>query len=653
MARKCALQNLGKAEDGDEDLREGNQEGPVPKGCTGGKDEFVIDLSMEISTEKALWEDFAVIARIIGPKLSRAEINNWILNQENWFVNGNPIYLQPWSPNFDPTPLVVYDSPVWIRLYNLPIEYWDDVVLEKIDRSLGTLLEVDEQIIENNLYKFVRLRIATVQRIPSHITLSTTSSEWRQQVEIEKAISPCSRCGSRLHSMVNCRMFVRRARGGPPRKEKKVWKKMVTQPSQAVIHKETPNKEAGEPLINEAIITFPLELSLKNQVMEDDNLSKEGRLEAGHDSNGCAISTGVENSLIHKPFFKGSSDTEIEYDLGSKEDFKSVDELDNVDQRCISQSANTLLGKAKGMHGRRSNRQVREAGANEKGIDKSIGRKNVKWCSPLLGWKKLNFDGASRGNPGLSSFGVVVKDEDGSFAGAICGPSRIVSNNVAEITALEEGFNWVIANNHLKVVIEGDSQIILNGVTKKSFTNWRLNEWIPRIDQLIKKLEDYQVKHIYHEGNCVADLLANQGVIESQTKVVSVVDSMFKDLSVLLEMDKDEIPRKGIGCHGKCGHRGGRRMGQHSGTLFNTIVYLSDVKCSDSEDEEQVAAVALKAKKEEFMHNVWEVFCVGVKNDNMDPFKQMMRTEEGWLSEGSVERVALIGSRVATILRLI
>ncbi|GLJ49019.1 hypothetical protein SUGI_1034140 [Cryptomeria japonica] len=163
MDGKSALQKLGKADEGDEESQEGNQEGPASKGFTGGKGDFVIDLSMEISAEKALWEDFAVIARIVGPKMSRMEINNWeaercrILNQENWFVNGNPIYLQPWTPNFNPTLLVVYDSLVWIRLYNLPIESWDDVVLEKIGRSLGTLLEIDEQIIENNLYKFVRL----------------------------------------------------------------------------------------------------------------------------------------------------------------------------------------------------------------------------------------------------------------------------------------------------------------------------------------------------------------------------------------------------------------------------------------------------------------------------------------------------------------
>ncbi|GLJ12615.1 hypothetical protein SUGI_0194650 [Cryptomeria japonica] len=63
--------------------------------------------------------------------------------------------------------------------------------------------------------------------------------------------------------------------------------------------------------------------------------------------------------------------------------------------------------------------------------DKSVGRKNIKWFPPPLGWKKLNFDGASRGNLGLSSFGAVVRDEDGILVGAICGLSDIVSNNVA------------------------------------------------------------------------------------------------------------------------------------------------------------------------------------------------------------------------------
>ncbi|XP_059067754.1 uncharacterized protein LOC131858517 [Cryptomeria japonica] len=49
---------------------------------------------------------------------------------------------------------------------------------------------------------------------------------------------------------------------------------------------------------------------------------------------------------------------------GEEED----DILDNLDPRCISQSGNNLLGRAKGFKGRKSNKQIREVKASEKGI---------------------------------------------------------------------------------------------------------------------------------------------------------------------------------------------------------------------------------------------------------------------------------------------
>ncbi|XP_059070555.1 uncharacterized protein LOC131860194 [Cryptomeria japonica] len=50
------------------------------------------------------------------------------------------------------------------------------------------------------------------------------------------------------------------------------------------------------------------------------------------------------------------------------DEFHLDDELDNIDPRSISQSANILLGKAKGVKGRKSNRKKREDRAKEKGI---------------------------------------------------------------------------------------------------------------------------------------------------------------------------------------------------------------------------------------------------------------------------------------------
>ncbi|XP_057843613.2 uncharacterized protein LOC131053009 [Cryptomeria japonica] len=205
--------------------------------------DFVIDLSSDTEDEQALWEEHAVICRIVGPKISRSHIKEWIvkkwgvglvvefipkgffvvvfaegsdrniiLNQENWFVNINLVYIQPWHPNFDPLPLAVYDSPVWIRLYNPPIEYWEDSSLEKIGRTLGTLLEVDEKIIEEDLYTYAILKIAAVKDIPSHVILFMPVGKWRQHIEVEKDIIACQRCGNKFHISVECKMFIRRVR---------------------------------------------------------------------------------------------------------------------------------------------------------------------------------------------------------------------------------------------------------------------------------------------------------------------------------------------------------------------------------------------------------------------------------------------------------
>ncbi|GLJ25871.1 hypothetical protein SUGI_0495830 [Cryptomeria japonica] len=146
--------------------------------------------------DRSFWEAQAMIARIIGINWSKKAIRDWvegnwgsrvvikfipkvfsvvlfeeksirdsILNHQNWFVNKHSLYLQPWTPNFNPIPLVHYSDPVWIKLYNLPIEYWGDGFLEKVGRKLGTLLEVDVDD-EADLCKYARLRLAVVRCIP-------------------------------------------------------------------------------------------------------------------------------------------------------------------------------------------------------------------------------------------------------------------------------------------------------------------------------------------------------------------------------------------------------------------------------------------------------------------------------------------------------
>ncbi|GLJ31069.1 hypothetical protein SUGI_0621750 [Cryptomeria japonica] len=157
-----------------------------PRDCEAGKPEHSkqfdhvdgIDLSKIIEEYRLIFKKHTIIARFVGPKLPRKDVriwvdNNWgnhvvikflskgffvavfaeveerahILQSQNWFMNKHPLYIQSWAPNFGPTPLAIYEKPVWIRLYNLPTEYWSDSSLEDIGRTMGTLLEIDKGIL--------------------------------------------------------------------------------------------------------------------------------------------------------------------------------------------------------------------------------------------------------------------------------------------------------------------------------------------------------------------------------------------------------------------------------------------------------------------------------------------------------------------------
>ncbi|GLJ32744.1 hypothetical protein SUGI_0659230 [Cryptomeria japonica] len=272
--------------------------------------------------------------------------------------------------------------------------------------------------------------------------------------------------------------------------------------------------------------------------------------------------------------------------------------------------------------------------------DKSIGRKNVKCCPSPSDWKRLNFDGASHGNLGLSGFGDVVRDEDGSLVGA-------TYSVIKDLGVLLEMDKDIIPRKGIGLFdIDTDGLEAICGIVEATLSIDR--HWYDgRIYEIIMCL--------------LVDVLpSKEACIKNITSFVRDVDADAVG-SAIMEVEEE--------------------WANILEPFFNTIVYLSNVECSDSEDEAQAVAVALKAKKEEFMLNAWEVFHsedeaqavavalkakkeefmlnawevfrVGVKNDDMDTFKWMMRSEESWLSKGSVERVALIGSPIATILRLI
>ena len=61
------------------------------------------------------------------------------------------------------------------------------------------------------------------------------------------------------------------------------------------------------------------------------------------------------------------------------------------------------------------------------------------WQPPHLGFIKINFDGASKGNPGQAGIGGVFKNSQGAVCRVYAMDLGYATNNEAELTSLQQG----------------------------------------------------------------------------------------------------------------------------------------------------------------------------------------------------------------------
>ena len=75
----------------------------------------------------------------------------------------------------------------------------------------------------------------------------------------------------------------------------------------------------------------------------------------------------------------------------------------------------------------------------------------------MPGFVKLNFDGASRGNPRQSGLGACIRDYIGKVLAITMDPLPIGTNNMAKAQSLLSGLILAKKGNFHQVHIEGDS----------------------------------------------------------------------------------------------------------------------------------------------------------------------------------------------------
>ena len=119
-------------------------------------------------------------------------------------------------------------------------------------------------------------------------------------------------------------------------------------------------------------------------------------------------------------------------------------------------------------------------------------------------------DGASRGNPGLASFGLTVMDSKEETIFEEAQTLGIATNNVAEYKGIHRALELAVQNKVSDLTIKTDSQLVvrqLNGEYKIKSSNLKLIH--TQCVFLTKKIPKWECIHVLRENNKRADELAN------------------------------------------------------------------------------------------------------------------------------------------------
>ena len=122
-------------------------------------------------------------------------------------------------------------------------------------------------------------------------------------------------------------------------------------------------------------------------------------------------------------------------------------------------------------------------------------------------------DGCARGNPGHAGCGLIIKDAEGRILVKKARHIGITTNNVAEYTALIDGFREAVDLGAEEVTVLTDSELVVRQMTGAyKVKDVKLKELFAEAQRLSRSFSSSKFVHVVRKNNKEADSLANDAV---------------------------------------------------------------------------------------------------------------------------------------------
>ena len=137
-----------------------------------------------------------------------------------------------------------------------------------------------------------------------------------------------------------------------------------------------------------------------------------------------------------------------------------------------------------------------------------LGWEWIGWRKPPQGWKKLNVDGSLNVVILNVGAGGALRNENGDWEDGFT--ARLGSSKIeeAESWALLQGLKMARENGARRLIIELDSLAVYRWIRGLEEINNSLTNVIQECKDYINKDRLISIKHVYREGNQVAEWMA-------------------------------------------------------------------------------------------------------------------------------------------------
>lgn len=121
----------------------------------------------------------------------------------------------------------------------------------------------------------------------------------------------------------------------------------------------------------------------------------------------------------------------------------------------------------------------------------------VAWNRPPEEWVRINTDGSALNNPGKIGAGGILRDKESKLVLAFATPLGEGTSSKAEMEAALFGLSWALELGYRKIIIELDSQLVVQWISKKTVNHWSVTNQLERIQHLIRQTHNFKCDHIF------------------------------------------------------------------------------------------------------------------------------------------------------------